>query len=47
VGLAKHNAEAVIRGYKGATLYAGPSDTVLENLEVLAVVDLCGLADRS
>jgi hypothetical protein len=38
-GLAKQNAEAVIRGYKGATLYADPGDAVLEGLEGAAVVD--------
>ena len=32
-GLAKQNSEAVIRGYKGATLYASPGGAALEGLE--------------
>ena len=31
--------EAVIRGYKGATLYASPGGAELEGLEGAAVVD--------
>ena len=38
-GLAKQNSEAVIRGYKGATLYADPGGAELESLEGTAVVD--------
>ena len=37
--MAKQNAEAVIRGYKGATLYANPGGAELEGLEGAAVVD--------
>jgi hypothetical protein len=40
VGLAKQNAESVIRGYKGATLYAEPAARLLEDLELADVVDL-------
>jgi len=38
-GLAKQNSEAVIRGYKGGTLYASPGGGALEGLEGVAVVD--------
>ena len=34
MGLAKQNAEAVIRGYKGASLYAEPGARALEDLEL-------------
>ena len=40
VALAKQNAESVIRGYKGATLYAEPAAHLLEDLELADVVDL-------
>ena len=40
VGLAQQTAESVIRGYKGATLYAEPAAHLLEDLELADVVDL-------
>ena len=39
VGLAKQNAEAVTRGYTGATLYAEPAARVLEDLESADVTE--------
>ena len=39
-GLAKQNAEAVARGYKGATLYAEPAARALEDLELTDVTEL-------
>jgi hypothetical protein len=40
VGLAKQNAEAVIRGYKGATLYTEPAARTLEVLEPVDTAEL-------
>ena len=40
VGLAKQNAEAVARGYKGATLYTEPAARALEDLELTDVTEL-------
>lgn len=40
VGLVIQNAESVIRGYKGATLYAEPATRVLEDLELADNVEL-------
>jgi hypothetical protein len=40
VGLAKQNAEAVTRGYKGATLYTEPAAQTLEVLELVDATEL-------
>jgi hypothetical protein len=39
VGLAKQNAESVIRGYKGATLYMEPAARALGDMELVVVTE--------